>query len=81
MSPIRNLLDILITLGGLAMGAVLSVLMAVTVLIYEMMEIDHTTLALTWSLVAFVFAIGFITAKRQFNKEQESMEKTMDVLR
>jgi len=63
VNKIRNILDILITLGGLAMGGVLSILSAIILLLSDVISLDHTTLALGWIMAAFVFAIGFHTTK------------------
>ena len=64
-NEVRNILDILMTMGGLAMGAVISLLSAILLLLSEFVPLDRTTLALTWIMVALVFAFGFYTAKRQ----------------
>ena len=63
LNPVRKSLDILMTLGGLAMGAVLSLLFALLLLLSDFVVINHTVLALSWIMLAFVFAIAYFTAK------------------
>ena len=73
VNEVRNILDILMTLGGLAMGGVLSILSAALLLLSDTIPLDHTALALGWIMAAFVFAIGFKTAKRQMGAAYDQL--------
>jgi cobalamin biosynthesis protein CobD/CbiB len=75
METMRDLLDGLISIGGLATGAVLSLVSGVLLLLSDIVKLDHTTLALAWIMMAFVFAIGFMTARRHMTEYQERLER------
>lgn len=74
LSPVRKSLDILLTMGGLGMGAVISVLSSICLLLVQMLLLDPVTLAIAWSVLAFIFCVGFISARRQMNVALEEME-------
>ena len=74
METIKDLLSGLITQGGLATGMVLSIISAVILLLSDMLRLDHTTLALAWVMVAFVFAIGFATVRRLIREYEDKYE-------
>ena len=73
MPGIRTILDLLQSLGGLATGAVISLIAAITLLVSEVVHLDHTILALGWIMASFVFAIGFISARQAMKKEHADM--------
>ena len=75
MDTVRDLFDALLSIGGLATGAVLSLVSAILLLVSDIAHLDHTTLALAWIMVAFVFAAGFKTVRRHLLEYQERMEK------
>ena len=78
METIRDLFDALLSIGGLATGAVLSLVSAVMLILSDMLSLDHAMLSIAWIMVAFVFAAGFLTARRHIKEYQERIER--DVL-
>ena len=74
LSPIRKSLDILLTMGGLGMGAVLSILSAICLFLIQLIHLDPGTLALAWVMLALIFSIGFISARKQMNTVMDEME-------
>ena len=79
MPGIRSILSLLQSMAGLATGAVLSLVYAILLLASDMIELDHTVLALTWVMVSFVFAIGFYTAKAQMKDEKVKLDVPEDL--
>ena len=75
METIRDLLDGLISIGGLATGAVLSVVTGALLILSDITHIDRTTLALAYIMMALVFAAGFMTARRHMMEYQERLER------
>ena len=75
METIRDLFDALLSIGGLATGAVLSLVSATMLLASDMIHLDQTTLALAWIMAAFIFAAGYITARRHMAEYQGRMEQ------
>ncbi len=75
METIRDLFDSLLSIGGLATGAVVSLVSAIMLLLSDIVHLDRTTLALAWIMTAFVFAAGFITARRHLQEYQERIER------
>ena len=74
LSPVRKSLDILLTMGGLGMGAVLSILGAVCLFLIELIHLNPVTLALAWVMLALIFSIGFISAREQMNAVMDELE-------
>ena len=74
MDTIRDLFDALLSIGGLATGAVLSRVSAIMLILSDLLSLDHTMLAIAWIMVAFVFAAGFMTVRRHISEYQEKME-------
>ena len=74
METIRDLLDGLISIGGMATGAVLSLVTAMLLILSETIHLDRVTLALAYIMIAFVFAIGFMTARKHMMEYQERLE-------
>jgi hypothetical protein len=72
-SNIRDILDMLTTVGGLAMGSVLSILSAILLIASEVLALDRTTLALAWVMVGFVFALGLWTVRGEMNRAFEKL--------
>ena len=71
---IKDILDMLTTIGGLAMGSVMSIISAILLIASDILPIDHITLALALVMAAFIFAIGLWTARRQMNIAFEKLE-------
>ena len=71
---IKDILDMLTTIGGLAMGSVMSIISAILLIASDILPLDHITLALAWVMAAFIFAIGLWTARRQMNIAFEKLE-------
>ena len=74
MISIRDTLDIILTMGGLATGAVVSLLSAILLFLSELLALDHITLALAWVMVAAVFAIGYMTARKQMHQAMKKVD-------
>ena len=70
---LKTILNLLQSMGGLATGAVFSVLFAITLLASDAYPMDHTVLALAWIMVGFIMATGFYTARTQMKAEQEGL--------
>lgn len=75
METIRDLFDGLISIGGLAAGSVISLISAVLLILSDIVPLDHTTLALAWIMMAFVFAAGFLAIRKHMREYQEKMER------
>ena len=75
METIRDLFDGLISIGGLAAGSVISLISAVLLILSDIIPLDHTTLALAWIMMAFVFAAGFLAVRRHMQEYQERIER------
>lgn len=70
---IRSILSLLQSMAGLATGTVFAVLFSVTLLASELAPLDHTVLALSWLIVAFICAVGFYSAKSQMVEEKKRL--------
>ena len=73
MPGIGVVLSLLQSMAGLATGAVFAVLFAITLLMSEVVPMDHTVLALAWLVVGFIMAVAFYSAKDQMKEEQAKL--------
>ena len=73
INNIRSILDIVLSLGGLAMGMVLSIINAAILFGFMVLNVSSNSIILAWIMMAFVFAAGFGTAKKQLEEHEEAL--------